>query len=53
MEPVRSSLYSCCYTEQDGMTKLEYSFLGQQCSGLSIVFSLDSGLVFEPTLTAL
>lgn len=53
MELVISSLYSCCYTEQDGMTNLEYSFLGQQSSGLSLVFSLDSGLVFEPTLITL
>lgn len=53
MEPVRSSSYSLCYTEQDGMIKLEYSLLGQQSSSLSVVFSLDSGLGFEPTSIAL
>lgn len=53
MEPVMSSLYSFHYTEQDGMTKLEYSLLEQQNSGLAVVFSLDSDLGFEPTFIAL
>lgn len=53
MEPVTSSLYSLFYTEQDGAIKLEYSLLGWQSSGLSVVFSLDSGLGFEPTFIAL
>lgn len=50
MEPVVRFLYNYCCTEQDRMTKLEYSFLGQQNSVLSVLFSLDLVLVFEQTL---
>lgn len=50
MKPVVSFLYNYCCTEQDRMTKFEYSFLGQQNSDLSVLFSLDSGLFFEQTL---
>lgn len=53
MEPVVSFLYNYCCTEQDRMTKLEYSFLGEQNSVLSVLFSLDSGLFFEQTLIPL
>lgn len=52
MELVVRFLYNYCCTEQDRMTKL-YSFLGQQNSVLSVLFSLDSVLVFEQTLIPL